>query len=357
VKIKSNILVVDDNADVREYIRDFLVDSGYNVLEARDGVEAIDLINENLPDLVTLDIMMPKMDGFEVCRRSKADKKTKHIPIIFLTARSDRESKLEGLSYGAEDYLTKPFDCAELTVRINRLLPGPKSVIEEEYIAFAQFGDRIKVVSLAPDGTYSFIDEENNVHSIFYIVTSAILELQTAIDELESLINDPSAKEKDFQIFFERYPNFILSDHYRAAHPHIVLTNTIGKSLIPDFVLEPFDKGSLCDLLELKLPQSKFIILKSNRLRFSAAVMEACAQLREYSIFFDEEKNRKAVFEKYGLKAWRPKMLLIIGRKGRIDPFSRRKIEIDHPNLNLTTYDDIIEKMRLRLERMKQGRI
>ena len=152
-------------------------------------------------------------------------------------------------------------------------------------------------------------------------------------------------------------PNFILNDDYKKAHPHVVLSREDGEKLIPDFVLEPIAENSLSDLLELKLPSSQVFVLQKRRMRFSAAVFEACAQLREYSAFFDEEKNRKLVRETYGLLAYRPKMIVIIGRRGAVDPIAVRKIEQDLPNLYLRTYDDIIDRMKAKVDAMKNGRI
>lgn len=173
---------------------------------------------------------------------------------------------------------------------------------------------------------------------------------------MESLINDPKAKERDFQDFFERNPTFILNDEYKKAHPHIVLTKDDGEQLIPDFALEPFNHNALCDLLELKLPTTEVFVLKKRRMRFSAAVMEACAQLREYNAFFDEEKNRRSIRDKYGLLAFKPKMFVIIGRGGKVSPIEVRKIESDLPNLHLRTYDDLIERVKFRINAMRRGR-
>lgn len=183
----------------------------------------------------------------------------------------------------------------------------------------------------------------------------ALLQLQTLIEELESLVNDKSAREQDFQDFFERNPSFIINDDYKKAHPHVLLTRSDGESLIPDFVLEPADENSLSDLLELKTPLAPVFILKKARMRYSAAVLEACAQLREYSSFFDEPGNRRVIQEKYGLLAYRPKMFVVIGRKGTLDPLAVRRVEHELPNLYLRTYDDIINRMKSRLARMKQG--
>ena len=236
-------------------------------------------------------------------------------------------------------------------------LPSDEESPKEEIIAVAFFGDKMRVVSFAPDGSYRFLDEVQNLRNILYVTSSETMALQMAVEELESLANNPNSKEKDFQDFFERYPDFILNDEYKNAHPHVILTKDDGESFIPDFVLEPMHQGSLCDLLELKLPTAQIFVLKKKRMRFSAVVLEACAQLREYSIFFDEEKNRRRIQEEYGLLAFKPKMFVIIGRRGDVNPIDVRKIESDFPNLNLRTYDDVITHTKAKVEAMKKGRI
>ncbi|MCP5049179.1 MAG: response regulator, partial [bacterium] len=118
---KEIILVVEDSADVREYIRGAL-ESGYTIIEAQEGDEGFRKAQESIPDLIISDIMMPGVDGLELCNRLKKEIKTSHIPIILLTAKAGEESIVEGLETGADDYITKPFSIKILMARIRNLI-------------------------------------------------------------------------------------------------------------------------------------------------------------------------------------------------------------------------------------------
>ncbi len=119
---KSRILVAEDEPHLREVLRLQLEANGFEVMETCDGEQALKAANESLPDLALLDVMMPHLDGYEVCRRLRASYVTRHIPIILLTAKSAVSDKLTGLEGGANDYVTKPWQARELMLRIRNVL-------------------------------------------------------------------------------------------------------------------------------------------------------------------------------------------------------------------------------------------
>ena len=119
------ILIADDHADIRSWVRGRL-EPAYRVVEAADGRRALEMSRELLPDLIVSDVMMPLMDGFALCRALKGDPDIDFIPIILLTARAAEDSRVEGLTKGADDYLTKPFSMPELLARIGNLIESRK---------------------------------------------------------------------------------------------------------------------------------------------------------------------------------------------------------------------------------------
>ena len=120
----KRILVLDDEADVTELLTYRLNREGYEVSAINNPLEIIGKAREFLPDLFLLDIMMPELDGIQICQMIRADSVLKEIPIIFLTARGEVEDRVKGLETGADDYIGKPFDTKELVLRIGLILKG-----------------------------------------------------------------------------------------------------------------------------------------------------------------------------------------------------------------------------------------
>ena len=116
------ILIADDDPVLRKYLSAVLEKQDYQYATAANGIEAIEKVKTDRPDLILLDVMMPEMDGLEVCKKVKDDPSTRHIPVVLITGSTDREPRIKGLSAGANDFLTKPIDRPELIARIRNLL-------------------------------------------------------------------------------------------------------------------------------------------------------------------------------------------------------------------------------------------
>lgn len=165
------VLIVEDNKEVQNYLRKNLEDK-YYVLTAENGKIGFEKTENELPDLIICDVMMPEMDGFEFCHKVKSEITTNHIPVILLTARAAREDKLEGLNTGADAYLSKPFDLEEIFVRIENLIQQRKD-LKERYLKEALFGiDRIT----------SHPSEKEHIEKITQIINQNIDNVDYSVD-------------------------------------------------------------------------------------------------------------------------------------------------------------------------------
>ena len=126
------IVVVEDDPDLLEILKESLTREGYQVKTANNGIDGLKLIKDTAPDLVCLDVMMPGMDGIEVCRELRADKSLRGLPIMMLTAKGDESDVVLGLGVGADDYVTKPARPKELIARVRALLRRPRPEAEAE---------------------------------------------------------------------------------------------------------------------------------------------------------------------------------------------------------------------------------
>lgn len=118
----KKILIIDDEYDLVETLTFRLESSGYEVLAAHDGEDGLKKVKELKPDIILLDVMMPRIDGYKVCAKLKSDDNYKSIPIIMLTAKGQESDRERGMGMGADDYLTKPFESAELLEKIKKYL-------------------------------------------------------------------------------------------------------------------------------------------------------------------------------------------------------------------------------------------
>lgn len=156
---KNRILVADDEPRILKFLTGFLSREGFEVVTAADGSEVMAVFEEANPDLIVLDIMMPHMDGFEVCRKIR---ETSRVPIIILSAKNETLDRIMGLSLGCDDYLTKPFDSAELLLRIKAVMrraadrsavPEAKEVIRADGISINRTARTVEVEDRETDLT------------------------------------------------------------------------------------------------------------------------------------------------------------------------------------------------------------
>ncbi len=152
--MSNKILVVDDDLNICELLKLYLENEGYTAYVANDGQAAVDMFNEKSPDLVLLDIMLPKMDGWQVCREIR---KTSSVPIIMLTAKGETFDKVLGLELGADDYVTKPFDSKEVMARIKAVLrrakgEGENGASEKKIVKYDKLEINIENYELKVDG-------------------------------------------------------------------------------------------------------------------------------------------------------------------------------------------------------------
>lgn len=163
---------------------------------------------------------------------------------------------------------------------------------------------------------------------------------------LEELINDAGVTEQELQEFFEAHPHLLAGLEYDRVEPHPRLERVEQGTLIPDFMLEP-KSGGFADILDLKKPKAQLVAGKPDRLRPSAAISEAVAQLREYRAWFDDPQHRLEFRERYKMSAYRPSVVVVIGRDPTVDPYELRRLWQDlPPTFSLLTYDKLLRRIR-----------
>ena len=177
---KLHLLVVEDNSDLREFLKNSF-DELYKVSTANDGKEAWEIIQKKPPDLIVSDIMMPNMNGFDLCKLIKSTFETSHIPVILLTSLDERSKQLEGLGLGADDYITKPFDVSILKQRIISIIKNRDIVRDKVLKLFNQTDQEVPILS----------NEQNDqfVKKALKVVRENIANSEFGKDEFASAMN------------------------------------------------------------------------------------------------------------------------------------------------------------------------
>lgn len=198
---KSTLLIVEDDLDVADMLNAYFRVQGYEVQTVNWGEDAVRACNANPPDLVILDIRLPDIDGYEVAHRLRTNRRTKDVPIIFLTEKRSRSDRLQGLELGADDYITKPFDVQELRLRVRNALRRssegalnnpvtnlPEGALVEERLAecVGRDGWQILLVSVDNLGSfredYGFVASDDVLRAISLMINNAVREVGSTSD-------------------------------------------------------------------------------------------------------------------------------------------------------------------------------
>jgi DNA-binding response OmpR family regulator len=204
--IKSKILIVEDDLDVAEMLNAYFRVQGYEVFTVNWGEDGVRSCQTVHPDLVILDIRLPDIDGYEVARRLRGDRRTSDIPIIFLTEKRDRSDRLQGLELGADDYITKPFDVQELRLRVRNALKRvsqgsltnpvtglPEGALVDEKLSEVMGKDGVALLFVAIENmaffreAYGFVASDDVLRAISLMVVNTMREISRPEDFLGHL--------------------------------------------------------------------------------------------------------------------------------------------------------------------------
>jgi len=247
----ARLLIVEDDIDISNMLRIYFSGQDYEIDTALRGSEALEKTRQNLPHLIVLDIMLPDIDGFEVCRILRTNMRTSHVPIIFLTQKDERSDKLQGLELGADDYITKPFDIEELKLRVQRAierseqqsLTDPRSglpsgrLIEEQLRRIIRLADwafmDLRIINFEPfKDVYGFVASDDVLRFTSMLLGEIADELGTANDFIGHAGGESEDSAAQIQERIrERFKEEILS-HYNfmdREQGYILTTDADGK--------------------------------------------------------------------------------------------------------------------------------
>ncbi|MFO0792559.1 MAG: response regulator [Candidatus Brocadiaceae bacterium] len=204
---KVKILIADDIKQNVKLLRVILAASGYDIIEAYDGEEALEKLKTEHPDLILLDIMMPKLTGYDVCKKIRADKKTKDIPVIMITALHEMDDRIKGIEAGANDFISKPFNKAELLARVKSLASVRQVVKKDEASVLDSILASLAEGVIVTDGQWKIKNINQTAQELLDIHETDIkdTDLLSCLSRMklslliDTVINSPE-KTTDFQI-------------------------------------------------------------------------------------------------------------------------------------------------------------
>ncbi|MBF0289255.1 MAG: response regulator [SAR324 cluster bacterium] len=209
---KSVVLVADDSLTVRMELQELLDADGYKPIVVEDGQQALDAVNRNLPDLVILDVIMPKMDGIDVCKKIKSNPATRQIPVIIITSKTDIDDKIRGLNAGADDYLFKPYNTKEFKAKINALFRMKKVQMEAERNILARTNMELQEVNEKLKHTQAQLVQNEKMVALGHLVAGIAHEIN---NPLSFVINNMRIFDEIFQDYQQ------LFDMYNEAKPYL----------------------------------------------------------------------------------------------------------------------------------------
>lgn len=201
------VLVADDSMTVREELADLLEKSGKVTILAQDGVEALELVNRHLPELVVLDVVMPGMDGIEVCRQIKENPATQQIPVVIITSKVDTDEKIRGLNAGADDFLFKPYNEREFTAKVEALFRTKKMQLEAERNVLAKTNFELQKTNQKLRDAQTQLVQQEKMASLGQLVAGVAHEINNPLAFVISNSKIFSQSFEDYHLLLKAYQN------------------------------------------------------------------------------------------------------------------------------------------------------
>lgn len=221
----GTILIVDDNPQILSILTDLLRPLGHTIVCATDGSMALEMAFNSPPDLLLLDVMMPGMDGFTICRHIRADPQLAHLPVILITALDDRESRIQGFEAGADEFITKPFDYAELRARVSTVLrlnryrklneQQERLAAEQERFAWAVEHSQDGILVLGPDDTIRYANPRARTFLGMDVAAAADLPFHSLAASRFSLTPAEHWSDWPDDVVSDEYPRFLVRPESR----------------------------------------------------------------------------------------------------------------------------------------------